>query len=83
MKLPADVQYNDVLIRASGNRELLIENYKGILLYTAEEIVITCKGLSLRICGCDLKIAYFSGYDMKVTGNVRSISYRSNGDVCC
>lgn len=83
MNLPADVIHNEVLVRASGNRELLIENYKGILLYTTEEIVITCKGLSIRICGYDLKIAYFSGYDMKVMGNIRSISYRMDGEVCC
>ncbi len=83
MELPGDVIYGDVLLRLSGNREALIENYKGILLYTSEEVVIACKKVTLRIYGCDLHIQYFSGSDMKVTGTINTISYLSNGDICC
>ncbi len=83
MELPGDVIYGDVLLRLSGNREALIENYKGILLYTSEEVAIACKKVTLRIYGCNLHIQYFSGSDMKVTGTINTISYLSNGDVCC
>ncbi len=83
MELPGDVIYGDVLLRLSGNREALIENYKGILLYTSEEVVIACKKVTLRIYGCNLHIQYFSGSDMKVTGTINTISYLSNGDICC
>ncbi|MCM1158918.1 MAG: YabP/YqfC family sporulation protein [Bacteroidales bacterium] len=83
MELPGDVRYGDVLLRLSGNREALIENYKGILLYTSEEVAIACKKVTLRIYGCDLHIQYFSGSDMKVTGTINTISYLSNGDICC
>ncbi|MDE5864090.1 MAG: YabP/YqfC family sporulation protein, partial [Lachnospiraceae bacterium] len=75
--------YGDVLLRLSGNREALIENYKGILLYTSEEVAIACKKFTLRICGCNLRIQYFSGSDMKVIGTINTISYLSNGDLCC
>lgn len=83
MELPGDVLYGDVLLRLSGNREALIENYKGILLYTSEEVAIACKKFTLRIYGCNLHIQYFSGSDMKVTGTINAISYLSNGEVCC
>ncbi len=83
MELPGDVLYGDVLLRLSGNREALIENYRGILLYTSEEVVIACKKITLRIYGCGLHIQYFSGTDMKVTGTINTISYLSNGEVCC
>lgn len=83
MELPGDVIYGDVLLRLSGNREALIENYKGILLYTSEEVVIACKKITLRIYGCNLHIQYFSGSDMKVIGTINTISYLSNGDICC
>ena len=46
MELPGDVLYGDVLLRLSGNREAVIENYKGILLYTEEEVVIACKKMT-------------------------------------
>ncbi|MCI8509665.1 MAG: YabP/YqfC family sporulation protein [Lachnospiraceae bacterium] len=83
MELPGDVIYGDVLIRLFGNREAIIENYKGLLLYTSEEVVIACKKVTLRIYGCDLHICYFSGSDMKVTGTIHKITYLSNGDICC
>ena len=83
MELPGDVIYGDVLLRLSGNREALIENYKGILLYTSEEVAIACKKVTLRIYGCNLHIQYFSGSDMKITGTINTISYLSNGDICC
>ncbi len=83
MELPKDVLYGDVLMRMVGNKELIIENYKGILLYTSEEIAIACKKFTLRIYGVDLHIQYFSGCDMKVTGELNRIDYISNGDLCC
>ena len=74
MEIPKDVLYGDVLIRLSGNRQAVIENYKGILLYTNEEVVIACKRVTLRIYGCGLHIQYFSGTDMKVTGEIETLS---------
>lgn len=82
MEQPNDVLYGDVLLRLSGNREALIGNYKGILLYTSEEIAIACKKLTLRIYGAGLHIHYFSGSDMKVTGTINTITYVLNGEVC-
>ncbi|HCJ08862.1 MAG TPA: sporulation protein [Lachnospiraceae bacterium] len=83
MEVPGDVLYGDVLVKLSGNREAIIENYKGILLYTEEEIAIACKKFTLRICGSDLHIQYFSGSDMKVIGTIATITYISNGELCC
>ena len=75
MYLPKDVLYDDVILRMSGNREAVIENYKGLHLYTSEEVVIACKKMTLRICGKELHVRYFSGCDMKVTGNIHTITY--------
>ncbi len=83
LEVPGDVLYGDVLVKLSGNREAIIENYKGILLYTEEEIAIACKKFTLRICGSGLHIQYFSGSDMKVIGTINTITYISNGDLCC
>ncbi|MGN0438981.1 MAG: YabP/YqfC family sporulation protein [Lachnospiraceae bacterium] len=82
MEIPKDVLYGDVLLRVVGNKEIIIENYKGILLYTSEEIAIACKVFTIRIYGDNLHIQYFSGYDMKVFGQFDRIDYISNGDVC-
>ncbi len=81
MNIPTDLLYGEVLIRISGNHEIIIENYKGIHLYTSEEIVISCKKLTLRIYGCNMRIRYFSGSDMKITGTIDTITYVSNGEI--
>lgn len=83
LELSRDVLYGDVLLRLFGNKEALIENYKGILLYTDEEVVIACKKMTLRIYGSNLHIHYFSGNDMKVTGDIHTITYILNGELCC
>lgn len=83
MEIPKDVLYGDVLLRLVGNHEAIIENYKGLHLYTSEEVVIACKKMTLRICGDKLHVQYFSGCDMKVTGNIHTITYSMNGEVCC
>ena len=83
VNVPGDVLYGDVLVRLSGNREAIIENYKGILLYTPEEIAVACKKFTLRFCGEHMLIQYFSGSDMKVIGTIETITYVSNGDLCC
>lgn len=82
MELPKDVLYGDVLLRIVGNKDIIIENYKGIQLYTSEEIAIACKGFTIRVYGENLRIQYFSGYDMKILGVFNRIDYISNGDVC-
>lgn len=81
MEIPKDIIYGDVLIRLYGNKEAIIENYKGILLYTKEEIAIACKKITIRIYGNHMKISYFSGSDMKVIGEIGSIMYLSNGEL--
>ncbi|MBO5088464.1 MAG: YabP/YqfC family sporulation protein [Lachnospiraceae bacterium] len=83
MNIPGDVLCGELLIRMFGNREIIIENHKGIHLYTSEEIIITCKHTMLRICGEKLLIQYFSGCDMKITGIIQSISYISKAELCC
>lgn len=78
-----DIVFGELLIRLFGNKEMIIENYKGIHLYTSNEIVISCKKLSVQIHGEQLQIRYFSGCDMKITGSIHTITYISNGELCC
>lgn len=81
MNIPEDVLHNDVILKIIGNKEVIIENYKGIHLYTEDEIVIACKKVILKISGNDLHVNYFSGCDMKITGLIESISYSMNGEL--
>ena len=60
-----------------ARREVLIENYKGILEYTGEYIKIQTKNAKLTVYGKKLSIEYYTNEDMKVVGFVKSIEYEA------
>ena len=48
LKLPKDTMLGAAIVTVTGNREAFIENYKGILEYTTESIVL--QGKNTKIC---------------------------------
>ena len=48
LKLPKDTMLGAAIVTITGNREAFIENYKGILEYTTESIVL--QGKNCKIC---------------------------------
>ena len=58
LKLPKDSMLGAAIVTVTGNREAFVENYKGILEYTTESIVL--QGKNARICfeGKNLSIDY-------------------------
>ena len=59
----------------TGNHELWVENYKGIIEYTTESIIRAGKTGQIAICGCGLVIDYYTNEDMKIIGNIQCIRY--------
>ena len=77
LELPKDLIYRDYIVTITGRREVLIENYKGILEYTGEYIKIQTKNAKLTVYGKKLSIEYYTNEDMKVVGFVKSIEYEA------
>ena len=75
--LPADLAYGSVLVSVTGQNELLIENYRGILEYKDEHIRIQAKDCRILIVGKQLKIEYYTNEEMKITGLIDSVLYES------
>lgn len=75
LKLPKDTMLGASIVTLTGNREAFIENYKGILEYTKESIVL--QGKNSRICfeGRQLSIDYYTNEDMKISGNIEVVRY--------
>lgn len=57
------------------NRELYVENYKGLLEYTDELLKIKTKSMIIKITGADFKISYMGKYDLLVEGVFSHISF--------
>ncbi|MCM1210814.1 MAG: YabP/YqfC family sporulation protein [Blautia sp.] len=75
LKLPKDSMLGASIVTITGNREAFIENYKGILEYTRESIVLQGKNCKICFQGKELSIDYYTNEDMKIGGNIDSIRY--------
>lgn len=75
LKLPKDVCMGALRVTLTGNNEAWIENYKGILEYT--ENMILLQGKTCRVCfeGSRLSIDYYTNEDMKISGCICCVKY--------
>ena len=59
----------------TGQNDLTVENYKGILEYREDKIRLSLKQGQVEICGTHLKIEYYTGEDMKISGQIDKLEY--------
>jgi len=75
LQLPKDILNGDMRITLTGYREVWVENYKGILEYSPECILLQGKSGKVQFVGKRLTIDYYTNEDMKLTGKIISINY--------
>ena len=75
LKLPKDTMLGAAIVTITGNREAFIENYKGILEYTTESIVLQGKNCKICFEGRRLSIDYYTNEEMKISGSIDSVRY--------
>ncbi|MDE7199486.1 MAG: YabP/YqfC family sporulation protein [Lachnospiraceae bacterium] len=75
LKLPKDTMLGAAIVTVTGNREAFIENYKGILEYTTQSIVLQGKNAKICFEGSELSIDYYTNEDMKISGKIDALRY--------
>lgn len=75
LRLPKDTMLGAAIVTITGNRESFIENYKGILEYTTESIVLQGKNAKICFEGSSLSIDYYTNEDMKISGKIDTLRY--------
>ena len=75
LPLPQDIIHGDIRVTVMGNREIWIENYKGLLEYTGTSIVLQAKTCKLQVEGKCLNIDYYTNEDMKISGRLTCLKY--------
>lgn len=75
LKLPKDTMLGAAIVTVTGNREAYIENYKGILEYSTESIVLQGKNCKICFEGKRLSIDYYTNEDMKISGSIDTVRY--------
>ncbi len=75
LQLPRDVCTGAVRVTLTGNGEAWIENYKGILEYTEQMILLQTKTCQVCFEGNRLSIDYYTNEDMKINGCIQCVRY--------
>jgi sporulation protein YqfC len=71
--LPKDVVAGATIFHMIGRCELYVENFKGIILYTCNNVIIKGNNVKYSITGEHLLIDYFSSEDMKISGEINEV----------
>lgn len=73
MEIPEDVAGRAPIITATGSAKVVIENYRNILSYTCDEIVVMSFTGKICIQGTDLELLAYSSEEMVIQGNICSV----------
>lgn len=76
-KLPKDLVLGNLLLTASGQNEIYVENYRRIIEYTDTLIKLQGKNCKVSISGKSLLIEYYTSDEMKIVGRIGEIKYYS------
>ena len=75
LKLPKDLIFQDAVITLTGDTEILVENYRGILEYSQCHILVQANRSRIRIQGEHLESLYYTNDEMKICGKFSAVSY--------
>ena len=73
--LPKDVIFGVTIITMTGQLDVGVEKYKGIMEYTDTLIRIRSKVGQIRVTGRNMQIEYYTNDEMKITGQIKSVEY--------
>ena len=71
--LPADALAGLPKVELVGDRELRIENHRGLLAYGTEEIHVSGGAFVIQITGQGLELRAMTGLELLITGRIAGI----------
>ncbi len=73
--LPHDIVCGASNVSVIGSMRVIIENYKGLLEYNNEEILLQGKQSKIKITGCCLKIRCYNEEEMVIDGQIDGVIF--------
>jgi len=73
--LPREIVYDLPKVTLVGQIQLLMENHRGVIEYTAEKVRIAINAGELEITGKDLCIRNISRDDLAIEGDIFALKY--------
>ena len=75
LDLPKDILLNLPRLVFTGNRELFIENYRGIVEYSDTVIRLNTSECMLKISGVQLGIKHIAAEEIMLFGNIKRLEF--------
>lgn len=75
LEFPKTVVMNLPKLTLAGDRELYLENYKGIIEYTTELVRLNLGEKELKITGEGLSIRSIESEDITVSGMLKTVEF--------
>lgn len=75
LDIPRDILLSIPKILLTGNEEIYIENYRGIINYSDEEIKINTTKMPIKISGSKMSITEIAPDEITVTGKIKSVEF--------
>ncbi len=75
MEIPADLSEKAALVEVSGQNELRVENYLGILEYSQTRLLLQCRDCRLEICGKELFVISYAKEELRLQGRIEQVHY--------
>ena len=75
LELPKDILLNMPKFSVFGNKELVLENYKGVLEYTDTKVRLNTTQYILEVTGCELCIKNIATEMITVYGKISNIEF--------
>lgn len=73
LDLPADVLAGLPRVELVGDREVRMENHRGILAYGEQEIHVSGGSFVIKVQGEGLKLRAMTGLELLITGHISAI----------
>lgn len=77
LELPGDLVFAEPVLTMIGQREICIENYRGILSYSQTSLQILTRKGKVTIKGENLTVFYYREEEMKVGGKIAGILFEN------
>lgn len=69
------MDFKDAILSVTVGKSATIENYKRILEYDTEHILVLGKNSKIHIKGQNLRIQSYSKEELQIKGNIKELSF--------
>ena len=73
LEIPEDLAFGDTVVTLTGRNQAVIGNYRRILCYTGDQIVVSAFHGKITLSGRNLRILSYTSEEMTVTGLISDV----------